>query len=79
MLLVNIASVKLKIVNSVLSETQIQYKTKPNYYSKLTLIIIRYIINDACVLLGKPLISGSAVGFEGQVTVIAPGVGPCYR
>lgn len=39
----------------------------------------RYIINDACVLLGKPLVSGSAVGFEGQVTVIAPGLGPCYR
>lgn len=39
----------------------------------------RYIINDACVLLGKPLISGSAVGLEGQITVYAPRVGPCYR
>lgn len=39
----------------------------------------RYLINDACVLLGKPLVSGSAVGLEGQVTVFAPRVGPCYR
>ena len=39
----------------------------------------RYIINDACVLLGKPLVSGSAVGLEGQITVFAPRIGPCYR
>ena len=39
----------------------------------------RYLINDACVLLAKPLVSGSAVGLEGQVTVFAPRVGPCYR
>mmetsp|Transcript_30962 Transcript_30962/g.29575 ORF Transcript_30962/g.29575 Transcript_30962/m.29575 type:complete len:535 (-) Transcript_30962:3-1607(-) len=39
----------------------------------------RYIINDACVLLGKPLVSGSAVGMEGQITVLAPRIGPCYR
>ena len=39
----------------------------------------RYVVNDACVLLGKPLVSGSAVGLEGQVTVYAPRIGPCYR
>lgn len=30
----------------------------------------RYLLNDACVLLGKPLVSGSALRFEGQVTAI---------
>ena len=38
----------------------------------------RYLINDACVILSKPLVSGSAVSLEGQVTVLhSPG--PCYR
>lgn len=39
----------------------------------------RYIINDACVLAKKPFITGSAVGLEGQVTMILPGTTPCYR
>ncbi|MCX8103289.1 MAG: molybdopterin-synthase adenylyltransferase MoeB [Candidatus Bipolaricaulota bacterium] len=38
----------------------------------------RYLVNDACVLLQKPNVHGSVLGFEGQVTVFAPG-GPCYR
>jgi adenylyltransferase/sulfurtransferase len=38
----------------------------------------RYLVNDACVLLKKPNVFGSALGFEGQVTVFAPS-GPCYR
>jgi adenylyltransferase/sulfurtransferase len=40
----------------------------------------RYLINDACALLGKPLIDGSIYQFEGQVTVYHPISGsPCYR
>ncbi len=40
----------------------------------------RYLVNDACVLLGKPLVDGSIFRFEGQVTVFdAAGGGPCYR
>lgn len=39
----------------------------------------RYLINDCCVLLNKPLISGSAVSMDGQITVIVPHVSPCYR
>lgn len=38
----------------------------------------RYLLNDACVLLEKPLIHGSIFRFEGQCTVFAPGRG-CYR
>ena len=39
----------------------------------------RYLINDACVLLKKTNIYGSIYRFEGQASVFAPGIGPCYR
>lgn len=39
----------------------------------------RYLVNDACVLLNKPLSHGSIYRFEGQVTTIIPHKGPCYR
>jgi sulfur-carrier protein adenylyltransferase/sulfurtransferase len=39
----------------------------------------RYLINDACVLLGKPYVYGSVLRFEGQASVFASGDGPCYR
>ena len=39
----------------------------------------RYLINDACVMLKKPLVSGAILRFEGQVTTIVPGEGHCYR
>ncbi len=39
----------------------------------------RYLVNDACVMAGKPLVSGAILRFEGQVTTILPGEGPCYR
>ncbi len=39
----------------------------------------RYLVNDACVLTGKALVSGAILRFEGQVTTIIPGKGHCYR
>ncbi|EAZ24992.1 hypothetical protein OsJ_08772 [Oryza sativa Japonica Group] len=39
----------------------------------------RYMISDCCVLMNKPLISGSAVGLEGQLTVYHHNGSPCYR
>ncbi len=39
----------------------------------------RYLINDACILLGKPNVYGSIYRFEGQATVFATPGGPCYR
>ena len=39
----------------------------------------RYLVNDACVLLGKPDIYGSVFRFDGQVSVFATKQGPCYR
>ncbi|XP_053376323.1 adenylyltransferase and sulfurtransferase MOCS3-like [Mercenaria mercenaria] len=42
-------------------------------------VATRYLLNDACVLAGKPLVSGSALRFEGQLTVYNHKGGPCYR
>ena len=39
----------------------------------------RYLVNDACVLLGKPNAYGSIFRFEGQVSVFDAAKGPCYR
>jgi sulfur-carrier protein adenylyltransferase/sulfurtransferase len=39
----------------------------------------RYLVNDACVLLGKPNVYGSIFRFDGQATVFWPPHGPCYR
>ncbi len=39
----------------------------------------RYLVNDACVLLGKPNVYGSIFRFDGQATVFWAGHGPCYR
>jgi len=39
----------------------------------------RYLINDACVIQGKPNIYGSIFRFEGQATVFGHDGGPCYR
>jgi len=39
----------------------------------------RYLVNDACVLAGKPNVYGSIFRFEGQASVLATKEGPCYR
>jgi len=39
----------------------------------------RYLVNDACVLLGKPNAYGSIFRFDGQASVFAAKAGPCYR
>ena len=39
----------------------------------------RYLVNDACVLLGKPNVYGSIFRFDGQVSIFATKNGPCYR
>ncbi|XP_048830290.1 adenylyltransferase and sulfurtransferase MOCS3 [Brienomyrus brachyistius] len=42
-------------------------------------VATRYLVNDACVLSGKPLVSASALRMEGQLTVYNYNGGPCYR
>jgi molybdopterin/thiamine biosynthesis adenylyltransferase/rhodanese-related sulfurtransferase len=39
----------------------------------------RYLVNDACVMAGRPNVYGSVFRFEGQVSVFATPTGPCYR
>lgn len=39
----------------------------------------RYLVNDACVILRRPLVSAAIHRFEGQVMTYVPGHGPCYR
>ena len=39
----------------------------------------RYLVNDACVLLGKPVVYGAILRFEGQASVFDARRGPCYR
>jgi adenylyltransferase/sulfurtransferase len=39
----------------------------------------RYLVNDACVILGKPYVYASIFRFEGQITVFGAENGPCYR
>jgi adenylyltransferase/sulfurtransferase len=39
----------------------------------------RYLVNDACVIYGKPLVSAAIHRFEGQAMTYVPGQGPCYR
>src|SRR5947207_279858 len=39
----------------------------------------RYLVNDACVLTGKPNVYGSIFRFEGQASIFATKQGPCYR
>ena len=39
----------------------------------------RYLINDASIHLGIPVVHGSVFRFEGQVSIFDPGSGPCYR
>ncbi|XP_053317235.1 adenylyltransferase and sulfurtransferase MOCS3 isoform X2 [Spea bombifrons] len=39
----------------------------------------RYLVNDACVVAGKPLVSASALRWQGQLTVYNHQGGPCYR
>lgn len=41
-------------------------------------VATRYLLNDACVFSRKPLVSGSALKFEGQL-IVYDSTGPCYR
>ena len=39
----------------------------------------RYLLNEAAIKLGKPNVSASILSFDGQLTTIVPGAGPCYQ
>ena len=81
---------RLSAINPTLSYNEINVKLSANNAESIIKdfdVIVdatdnfeaRYIINDACVLHRKPLVSGSAVGLEGQATVFIPYESACYR
>ena len=39
----------------------------------------RYLANDACVLLGRPLVTAAILRYSGQISIVRPHEGPCYR
>ncbi len=73
-------------VNVVLHETRLDSSNALEILKYYDLIVdgtdnfpTRYLVNDACVLLGKPYVWGSIFRFEGQVSVFWADEGPCYR
>jgi adenylyltransferase/sulfurtransferase len=72
-------------VNVVLHETRLESDNAMEIIGQYDLVIngadnfaTRYLVNDACYLLNKPLVDGSILIFDGQATVFIPGHG-CYR
>jgi len=59
-------------VEDIIQDYDIIADATDNYQS-------RYLLNDACVLLGKPLVFGAMYQFEGQVAVFDAGHGSCFR
>jgi adenylyltransferase/sulfurtransferase len=73
-------------VNVVLHETTLTSKNALDILKDYDVILdgtdnfqTRYLVNDACVLLGKPNAYGSIFRFDGQASVFAVKGGPCYR
>ena len=59
-------------IESVIGDYDVIVDATDNYAA-------RYLINDACVLLGKPLVFGAMYQFEGHVTIYDAKKGPCFR
>jgi sulfur-carrier protein adenylyltransferase/sulfurtransferase len=73
-------------VNVVLYEEPLSTDNALEIFSQFDLIVdgtdnfaTRYLVNDACVLLGKPYVWGSIFRFDGQASVFWAEYGPCYR
>jgi sulfur-carrier protein adenylyltransferase/sulfurtransferase len=74
------------LVNVVVHETALDNDNVMEIFSQYDLIVdgtdnfaTRYLVNDACVLLGKPYVWGSIYRFDGQASVFWAEYGPCYR
>jgi sulfur-carrier protein adenylyltransferase/sulfurtransferase len=73
-------------VNVVLHEAALDNDNALEIFAQYDLIVdgtdnfaTRYLVNDACVLLGKPYVWGSIYRFDGQASVFWAQYGPCYR
>jgi len=84
------AAEKLKAINPFLDirrfETRLSSENALELFREFDIIAdgtdnfpTRYLVNDACVLTGKPNVYGSIFRFEGQASVFATEEGPCYR
>jgi len=84
------ATEKLKAINPFLNvrtfETKLTSENALEIFADFDIIAdgtdnfpTRYLVNDACVLTGKPNVYGSIFRFEGQASVFATKEGPCYR
>ena len=84
------AAEKLKAINPFLNirkfDTRLSSENALELFKEFDIIAdgtdnfpTRYLVNDACVLTGKPNVYGSIFRFEGQVSVFATEGGPCYR
>jgi sulfur-carrier protein adenylyltransferase/sulfurtransferase len=74
------------LVRVVVHDTRLDNDNVMDIFNQYDLIIdgtdnfaTRYLVNDACVLLGKPYVWGSIYRFDGQVSVFWAEHGPCYR
>src|SRR5213079_2463792 len=74
------------LVNVVVHNTRLDNDNVMEIFSAYDLIVdgtdnfaTRYMVNDACVLLGKPYVWGSIYRFDGQASVFWAEHGPCYR
>jgi sulfur-carrier protein adenylyltransferase/sulfurtransferase len=74
------------LVNVVLHQERLDSDNALRIFSGYDLIVdgtdnfaTRYLVNDACVLLGKPYVWGSIFRFDGQASVFWAEHGPCYR
>lgn len=59
-------------IDSIIKGYDIVIECSDNFATK-------YLVNDACVKSGKPVVMGGVYRWEGQITVVIPGKGPCYR
>ncbi len=73
-------------VNVVLHEVHLDSDNAMEIFAQYDLIVdgtdnfaTRYLVNDTCVLLGKPYVWGSIYRFDGQASVFWAEHGPCYR
>ena len=84
------AAEKLKAINPFINlktfETRLSSKNALELFRDFDIVAdgtdnfpTRYLVNDACVLTGKPNVYGSIFRFEGQASVFATEEGPCYR
>src|SRR5215475_14240733 len=74
------------LVNVILHEERLDSDNAMQIFADYDLIVdgtdnfaTRYLVNDACVLLGKPYVWGSIYRFDGQASVFWAEHGPCYR